>query len=261
MKGQILSGARRWRAAKKLGWKDIAVRVLKPKTDEEARKHILLANAYRSVKTVFTRQKETDAYRLLLARGEVTKEELASLARQHGKPPSTPVDLRPTRLAAAAAGISASTYQASAYVTDPRRGEAAIDSAAREGLIATGQASTLKRELKRTQEELKRDRVGAETAANVSRQRLREAQLQHGYTEQELSEKRANEAGVNAVRKGKAFVNAIQQLKHGQYAKHLGPRIAFILAGTVYEAKQALDALAKKGRIQLPTKTEELGKL
>ena len=257
-KGQILSGARRWSAAKKLGWKDIDVRVLDPKSDEEARKHILLANAYRSVKTVYTRQKETDAYRHLLARGEVTKEELASLARQHGKAPVGPDDFRPQRLAAAAAGISDSTYKSAAYVTDPRRGESAIDSAAREGLIAKGQASALKRELKRTQVELKRDRVGAETAANVARQRLREAQLQHGYTEQELSERRANEAGVNAVRKGKAFVNAIEQLRHGQYAKHLGPRIAFILAGTVYEAKQALEGLAKKGRIQLPTKTDDL---
>ena len=206
MKGQILSGARRWRAAKKLGWKDIAVRVLKTKTDEEARKHILLANAYRSVKTVFTRQKETDAYRLLLARGEVTKEELASLARQHGKPPSTPVDLRPTRLAAAAAGISASTYQASAYVTDPRRGEAAIDSAAPGGTHCHGPGVDL-------EARVEEDSGGIEEGPGAVRRRPRtysgsayaKRNFSTGYTEQELSEKRANEAGVKRRPQGKGI--------------------------------------------------------
>ncbi len=259
-KNQILSGARRWKAAKELGWKQIEVREIRVKNEEEARKHILLANAYRSVKTIFVRQKEADAYRGLLARGEMTKEDLAALARQGGKAPTTAEDLKPQRLAAAAAGLSRSTYQNATYVTDPKRGEAEITKATREGLIASNQATSLKRKLREARGSFKRDQVSADRAASEVRQGLREAQLQHGYTDKELRQRAANEAGVEAIRKGKAFVNAIYRLGHRQYASHLGPRVAFILAGTVYEAKQALEALAKKGRVSLPTKPSELKK-
>ena len=101
-RGQILSGARRWTAARKLGWTDIEVRVVKTKDTEDIRRHILLANAYRAAKSMFVRQKEADAYHDLLDRGEVTREDLVGLAKQHGKAPSVLEDFKPKRLAAAA---------------------------------------------------------------------------------------------------------------------------------------------------------------
>ncbi len=258
---RILSGARRWKAAKELGWKEIEVRELRLKDEAAIRKHILLANAYRSAKTVFVRQKEADAYRDFLARGEMTKEELAHLARQQGKAPSTGDELRPQRLAAAAAGMSASTYQQAAYVTDRTRGEAEIDRAAKNGLIGRGQASTLRRELSRIRNEFKQDKISADRAAGEIRQRLHDAHLEHGYSEEERFEKAANDAALEAIHKGRAFVAAIDVLGHSQYVKHLGPRAAFILAGTVYEARLSLERLAQKRRISLPTSTTELHKL
>lgn len=260
-KNRILSGARRWKAAKELGWKQIEVRDVRIKNEEEARKHILLANAYRSVKTIFVRQKEADAYRGLLARGEMTKEDLAALARQGGKAPTTADELLPQRLAAAAAGLTRSTYQQATYITDPRRGEREIEVAARQGLIASKQATILKQELRASRGEFKRDQISADAAASVARKRLTEAQLDHGYTPKERLQKAANEAALDAIRKGRTFVSAIDTLRHQQHAKNLGPRVAFILAGTVYEAKQSLERLAQKSGLALPTKPQELERL
>lgn len=257
-KGRILSGARRWKAAKELGWRDIEVRVFPSHDEGAARKHILLANNYRDVKTVHVRQKEADAYREFLTTGEMTKEELASLARQKGKAPSRDEDLRPQRLAASAAGISPSTYQQATYVTDPSRGEAEIDQAKQEGLIAAGQSSSLKRDIRKGREAFKRDRLSADRAAGEARARLREAKLRHGYSEDEQRQRRAQEVAIDVIRKGRSFVTAIDGLRHDVRAKHLGAREAFILAGIVYEAKQSLESLARKAKLELPAQADEL---
>ena len=258
--GQILSGARRWSGAKKLGWTDIEVRVVKAKNEEGLRRHILLANAYRATKAVFTRQKEADAYHDLLDRGQFTREDLVGLAKQHGKVPSTPEDLNPKRLAAAAAGMSASTYKQAAFVTDPGRGEAEIERAKKEKLISPAQASSLKQKLKGARGDFRADRISADRAAGEIRRGIREAKVDHGYTEEERAQRSANIAGMESVRRGRSFLDSIYTLGHAQHARHLGPRVAFQLAGIIHEAGQALQGLAKKGKLTLPTEPAEMAK-
>ncbi len=255
---QILSGGRRWTAARKLGWAEIEVRVVKRRDQEDIRRHILLANAYRTAKSMFVRQKEADAYHDLLQRGEVTREDLVGLAKQHGKVPSTPEDLKPKRLAAAAAGMSSTTYQQAAFVTDPTRGEEEIDRAKKEGLISPDQASSLKRKLGNVRSEFRSDQISADRAAGEIRKGIREAKVFHGYTPEERAKRAADNAGMETIRRGRSFINSIYDLGHAQHASHLGPRVAFQLAGIVYEAGQALQGLAKKGKLTLPTKPAEL---
>lgn len=70
---------------------------------------------------------EADAYLRLLRSGEVTKEEVAAIARQEsGLPSQGQQDSpgRPTDLAASAAGMDPRTYHRFRYVTDPDGGEA-----------------------------------------------------------------------------------------------------------------------------------------
>ncbi len=255
---QILSGARRWTAAKRLGWTDIEVRVVGETDKEDIRRHILLANAYRSVKSMFVRQKEADAYHDLLDRGEVTQDDLVGLATQHGKAPTTPEDLKPRRLAAAAAGMSATTYQRAAFVTDPARGEAEINQAEEKGLISSDQALELTRKLKRVRSEFRTDRISADRAASEIRKDVRQAKVDYGYDAQERAKRAADEAAMETIRKGRVFIDSISRLGHAQHARHLGPRVAFQLAGIVYEAGQALQALARKAKLTLPTKPAEL---
>ena len=259
-RGQILSGARRWSAARKLGWKDIEVRVVKTKDKEDVRRHILLANAYRAVKSMFVRQKEADAYHDLFGQGEVTRDDLVSLAKQHGKAPSMVDDFEPRRLAAAAAGMSATTYQKAAYVTDRARGEAEINRAAKEELISATQASSLKQQLGEVRSGFRADHISADRAAGEIRRGIQQAKVDHGYTAKERAQQAADAAGMEAVRKGRSFIDAIYAVGHAQHARHLGPRVAFQLAGMVYEAGQALQALAKKGNIKMPTRPAELRK-
>lgn len=255
---QILSGARRWTAAKRLGWTDIEVQVVDGRDTEDLRRHILLANAYRSVKSMFVRQKEADAYHVLLSQGGVTQDDLAGLAAQYGKAPTTPEDLKPRRLAAAAAGMSATTYQRAAFVTDPARGEAEIKRAKEEGLISSDHALGLARKLKRVRSEFRADRISADRAAAEIRRDVRNAKMDHGYDAQERAKRAADEAAMETIRKGRGFIDSISALGHAQHARHLGARVAFQLAGIVYEAGQALQALARKGKLTLPTKPAEL---
>lgn len=258
--GHILSGARRWTAAKKLGWQDIEVRIIETKDAEDLRRHILLANAYRSAKSMFVRQKEADAYQDLLDRGQLTKEDLVGLAKQAGKVPSTPDDLNPKSLAAAAAGMSATTYTQASFVTDPGRGEAEIERAKKEKLISPQHASSLNTRLKAVRRDFRGDRISADRAAGEIRRGIREAKVEHGYTEEERAQRAANEAGMESIRRGRAFINSLYELGHAQHARHLGPRVAFQLAGIVHEAGQVLRNLAGKGNITLPTKPAELAK-
>lgn len=223
-RNQIISGARRFAAATELGWREIDVEVHRFDDPEDVRQYILLANAYRPVKSMFVRQKEADAYRDLLEKEHITTEDLESLARQKGRPATAKRHRQPQELSARAAGIAGSTYLDAKYVTDPDRGEAEIDRAGETGQISTSQASSLKRSLRDDRKRFQRDELGARTAAQQTRDRLQKAQFDHGMTATEKKKRAAEQAADEAIRVGKGFVQACRRLAHSEHAKWLGPR-------------------------------------
>ena len=259
--GQILSGARRWSGAKKLGWTDIEVRVVKAKSEEGLRRHILLANAYRATKAVFIRQKEADAYHDLLDRGQFTREDLVGLAKQHGKAPSTPEDLKPKRLAAAAAGMSASTYRQAAFVTDPGRGEAEIERAKKEKLISPAQASSLKQKLKGARGDF---RAGSDQRGSSGWRNPKG----HPRSESRPTDtrRRRERNGLRTwpvwSRSGEAGLFLILSTPLDMLSTHViwVRELPFSLRGSYTKPAQALQGLAKKGKLTLPTEPAELAK-
>ena len=74
----ILSGARRWTAAKTNEWDEIECVELTPDSDALAKKYVLVANAYRTTRATYTQKKEADAYLALLESGDTTRDELAA---------------------------------------------------------------------------------------------------------------------------------------------------------------------------------------
>jgi len=136
--GQILSGGRRWMAARALGWSEIEAEVVEP---ENPKKFILLTNKYRGNKPPAMMAREADAYRELLDKGEVTKDELAEMAGEKGRPSRyAGREKKPSELAASAAGMGATTYEEASYVLDPDRGERKIDEAKERDKISSSGA-------------------------------------------------------------------------------------------------------------------------
>ena len=244
--GRILSGARRWSAARALGWKTIETRVIPVADEAEAQRHILLANHYRSIKTPFVRKQEADAYLRLLADDQVDKAELERMAKEQKRPPKTPADHKPGRLAARAAGLSPTVYGEVSYITDRDRAEGQVDQALASDKISKPAARKLKRTIRKTREDLRHDRVAATTAAHGVRQKLRTAEREHGYSYEERRFREVNHKVDLIVRIGDRFAVALRDLEHAADVKYLTPKHAFRLSATLEEINDATNALIRK---------------
>ena len=252
---RILSGARRWSAAKALGWKTIETRVIPVADEAEAQRHILLANHYRSIKTPFVRKQEADAYLRLLADEQVDKAELERMAKEQKRPPKTPADHAPGRLAARAAGLSPTVYGEVSFITDRDRAERQVDQALAKDKISKPAARKLKSTIRKTREDLRHDRVAATTAAHDVRQKLRTAEREHGYSYEERRFREVNQKVELIVRIGDRFAAALRDLEHAADVKYLTPKHAFRMSATLEEINDATNALIRKAGNPKPSTT------
>ncbi len=243
--GQILSGARRWKAASLLGWSQMDVRVLDGATDAETRKFILLANAYRSGKPEHVRKLEADAYLQLLKAGEVTKDDLKALAADRGAVTGGYNGEAPTALAAAVAGMSRMTYSRLRFVLDGGA-DRAIDRAAKAGEIGGSQADSLRDLVADQRSKLQKGKAGAHTADRRVRSALSEAQRSHSLSAEERQRDQAGQAFDRAMGKGKSFLTAVRDLD-GEVA-HLGQDQAKALAGVLGELAMLTTELGQQAK-------------
>lgn len=257
---RILSGGRRWAAAKKLGWKTIPAIVYKVNGDGSAERIILLDNAYRT-KTLFQRQKEADLYRDLVEKGEITAEELKERAREKGYT-ITDTDQIVSKVAPRAAGIDHTAYFHGKWVTDRDRGEREIDRAKTEGKVKAGQATALKKKLREVRKDYERDRLSATAAYRTVRQALRDAEEANIHkTEKDRLRVLTNSAVDDAVRKGEAFVGALVELRHTRHLPHLEARHALSLVRVLTSARDELEHLAQRAKIKMPREGRILEKV
>lgn len=255
--GRILSGARRWAAARAIGLSEIDVRV-RSITGDDAQTLILLANDYRE-KTPWVRKKEADAFVALIERNQKMREEIAAhIEQRDGKPPS-PADLRPRRLAAKAAKLAPTTYDQTAYVADEDRGEQEITAARDKGLISTSQASSLKRQIRSDRNALKEDTITPTRAAKKARDRLRQAQVKKAYPTEEARKRReALDQAHRAMRQSKALLKTLGFMQRTGLGSLVGARHLFVLHGSLFEARQLLEAMARDGGIPLPANIDDV---
>lgn len=257
--GQILSGARRWTAAKELGWDEIDVRVESAIGELEAQKLILLANDYR-VKTILMRKREADALRQLLEAEEVTKDELVERIKEKrvGKQKATAIDERTSRLVPRAAGLDYGTYRRVSYVMDTDKAEAEIERKKERGFISPSEAKRLKKNLGKARKGLEEGDLTVQSAERKIRTGIRDAETKASFpSRDDRQKKEAADAAHDAMRKGKAFLRAVENLQRGEIPRHLGARRLFVIYGTVYEAKKTLDRIAMTENLPLPTTAEE----
>lgn len=244
---QILSGARRWAAAKALGWDRISVEVMPLDTEAAVHRFILIENHYRNVKTTWMRRQEADEYRRLLKAGEITTDELADLAREKKRAPSRPEDEKPEVIAVLAADLSPSTYQQVSFIADPDRAEASVDRAQQMDDISPTHATQIKQRIRKHRKNLQRDRVSASRAAHDVRSAMRHAREEHGQSsDEELRMRETDRAFDSMIRAGDKFAGALRMLQHDARVRHLTTKHAFRLATVIEEIRDATRVLLAK---------------
>ena len=245
---RILSGARRWQAAKAIGWRDIDVQVVSVPTSADIRRHILLANSYRAIKTQYQRAREAEALQELIRDGGMSREEVTELAVSKGRKKKPLRDTRPQSLAAEAAGISSTSYKEVTFITKPNRAEAQVKRARREGRISQADERRINRDIRKKRAGIKRGNLPASSAASHVRQQLRDAEEEQGYA---LEERRQREVDTQVDRidqAGKKFTNSLHKLQHGATVKYLTSKHALRLAALLAEIEEAVSVLVHKAQ-------------
>lgn len=246
--GEILSGARRWAACKDLGWTEIPSEVPDVDFNDEnaVQLYVLIANAYRKQKTSYQQKREADEYRRLYDEGSLTKDDLRERARErsgvddsrrHNEETQRQYDSR-NALAARAAGMSPTTYNAYTYFTDGRADDE-IEEALSEREIEPDQAQSLKQEKKEIESKVKADEEPPETARRDFRSDLKEAKRESSMSEEERRREEAQEAVDDVRKKGRAYVSALERL-FMKHRDHLDGEMGMVVATTFNEVQGLL---------------------
>lgn len=206
--GRILSGARRWTAAKELGWEEIEAEVESVSSDADARQYVLVANAYRGEKPTIVRYREVASYYSLLLTGDASKDEVEKVAEEGGVEPETQ---EPKTLAAAAAGFKKSTYHSMQRVLEEDGFEAEILHAVEEEQINRQQADDLLDALDEARDELEKGDIPPKSAKRRIKEALDQAQKEH-QSKHALQRERALQATETALMQGKRLNSSLATL-------------------------------------------------
>lgn len=251
--GLILSGARRWAGAKALGWTEIECVLVNGQRDEaDTKKHILLANAYRGEKNAAIQWREAEAYRELLATGDISREELTKLANEKGRLP--PRQSQADQLAAAAAGLAERTFYKLDYVFGDGA-ELDIARAVQEKEISTGLGAKLHDQIEATRELIRGGDVTATEAEHSIRSAIRLAA-------KSKDEKRINieaDALMAILKRVRSARDAVSQLR--TMNPKIAPRIAVAIAACITEMVMTIESVTTKHRIAMPRDRKQLVKL
>lgn len=258
LRGRILSGARRWRAAKALGWKTIPTTRVVASSEAEAQKYILLANHYRSAKNEFTRKQEADAFRRLLDEKAVDPEQLVSLARDHNKAPKGREGHKPQNLAAAAAGLSPTVYRETSFIVEPERAEATVKRARDNQEISESQARSIRRKIRKHRTELKRGRGHATHAARKVRDQLRDAKEEHGFSLDERRTREVDKKVKSVVRLGGKFADELRGIQHQADLPYMTAQHALLISSVFVEVQDAVRGFLHKTMNVVDTDGREL---
>lgn len=266
--GAILSGARRWTAAKANAWDEVDCIVVDHDTDADLKKYVLVANAYRHAKTTYTQKKEADAYLALLDAGDYTRDQLRSIAADkrgtmalgHGGSDQNRKNYNeyPAALAAQAAGMDPATYSRFRYVDDGGAAKA-VEKSVAAGLISRDQGGTLKGQLANDIGKMRRGELDAKPAYQNARRRLHEAERDHSMTAAQRHAREAEDAAVEVIKRGRSWVDAVRAVFR-DHGRALGPETAMSIVGTITEAQAAIRAGIEANGINLalPESSEEI---
>ncbi len=242
---QILSGARRWTAAKSLGWDRIDAEVF-DMTEDEAKRHIILENVYRGELSQQIQLNMAEELHDLLVARAVTKEEVQALARQQDRSKAIGVpDNTPHYLAAAAVGMDHSAYSDARALTRPDGLEKKIKNHEKNGNLSKQQAEKLKASLREKRKAF-RDGTGGSYAVRKIQKDLKD----------ELAPPEVTAANTMAtiaesvVAKGRAFLHGLDKLSTDKNIDYLNPTHAVRLASLVYEAKETLIEISNRSGIK-----------
>ena len=249
--GRILSGTRRWQAAKTLGWNLIDVKLVPLETDAEARKRILVANHYRNIKTPFIRKREADAYRQLLADNDITKEQLESMAKDQRRAAAKKRDRTPRALASRAAGMSETVYDDISFITDDNRAEQQVDESLVQGRISKTDADDLKKTIHKARDDVRHNRQPPTTVARDVRKKIRTAERDHGYSYDERRGFEVDEKVEKVRHRGRQFAAKLRDLQHDADVKYLTSKHALHISAVLKEIEDAAKTLIRKaGRVR-----------
>ena len=213
---QILSGVRRWKAAKELGWETIPAERIKVADDEEALRIILLDNTTRKEWPPLVRYREAKAFYSLYDDGDFSKGDLAGLAGV-----DDPDEWEPQALVAEAVGWSHSTYLNVAYVVEEDRAEKKISQSLGDSEISEEQADELQERLKQVRRQLAQNETSAYGAWNSISSALDEAQRDHQRSNEEKKQEEAEEVWETTKRRGDQFAELLGELHEDGHLEHL----------------------------------------
>jgi hypothetical protein len=251
--GAILSGARRWAAAIALDWVNIDGIERQFDSDEEAELEVLLANKYRGVKLGTLRKREADEYLRLIRDSddpEKTKSTiLESLSRNNLREDvqtvGTAHEQKPVVVAAHAAGMSHTTYNAYNYWLDDG-GLTRIQKAREKSEISESQARSLTASFAAMRRKVARDERGPERPMNALRRAVTDAKRTHSETGEETQRREITEALVASIAAGKAFVRSLYVLSKISKPQYLEPRQALVLGGQLKEAEGLILSIGRE---------------
>lgn len=231
---QILSGARRWMAAKKLDWTEIPVRKINCKDEDAALRVILLTNNYRpGGKTPVVLAREAEAYARLIEHKKLSREEAVELAEAKLKERnrlkassagskaalnvegrSRPLARKSDRdLAAAIVGTSSNTVSRVNYILKPEAAEKEIEEAASAGELTQEQTASITKKLKETRAKLEAGTIGALPAYNSIKDSIQQAKISNKKTKAELAEEKAQKKIKAAIASGRNLQKEILALE------------------------------------------------
>lgn len=238
---RVLSGNRRVKAARELGWETIKAQEVDVEDGDEARRFILVANAYRTKKFWVVRYREAVEYRKLVWAGELERSELADIAENQGE--DVEGETEPQLLAAKAVGMGQSSFQYLKSVLEPDGLEARISHAVEENQISEEQADDLQQRLDSYRKGIRQDDRSPSTAADGMREALEEARDEHQMGEEARREKEWKET-VGKIRKdAESLADEIKEAVED--AQEMGGPDTSALDPVEEDLHRALEALAE----------------
>lgn len=238
---RVLSGNRRVKAARELGWNTIEAQEVDIESENEARRFILVANAYRAEKRWVVRYREAVEYRELVWAGELERSELAEIAENQDE--DVAGETEPQLLAAKAAGMGPSSFHNLKSVLEPDGLEAKISHAMEENYITEEQAGDLQKRLNRCRTGIRQHDRSPNTAADGMRETLEEARNEHQMGEEARREKEWLDKAGTAEEQSTQLRKDIEELV--DQAEQLGLEDTSVLDSVEEDLRYALDVLAE----------------